>query len=71
MYKKTKLNLDELSVQSFVTTLDDDQTALVRGATGNVCSLSCGGGCEGNTEDQHCPTADGPCETHGQHGCYQ
>lgn len=55
MPKKLKLNLNELKVQSFVTSLDSERLKMVNGGgTGELCDaasgtwITCVGGCQTN-----------------------
>jgi hypothetical protein len=55
MPKKQKLNLEELKVQSFVTTLKEEELDKFRGGT---IDSTCIGSCDCNTDPSEC-TIDG------------
>lgn len=62
--KKLKVKLDDIKVESFNTSLDDDAQGKIKGGDETVtydwavCKTSCGGECD--TKDLNCPSF--PCK---------
>ncbi len=67
MPKKLKVDLKDLKVNSFVTSLDDGVKGKVKGGTGTInpfiCSVSCFESCLGNCPTDTCETDCGSCVT--------
>ncbi len=63
MKKKIKLSLDVLRVDSFVTSLHEDESANLKGGTELTCAPAC------NTQAANCLTRPQDCQVSGQFHC--
>ena len=66
--KKSKLNLKDLKVKSFVTNIEAEITDTVKGGTRGSHGTICGSNC--CSDDDHCFSRNGDCGTIFEKECH-